>query len=402
MIMKKLTLFTGFVFWLAGLQAQSLSDNYLKGVVFIEKRMYSEAVESFSRAIYDRSNEADAFLKRGEANYFLNNMENALADFNSANAIRPGTADFFIARIYSATGDYDKALEFLEKHLSSESRLPASIIKKDSAFNDLKFEDSWYLLWQKQWYSAEEIAGEEVTYYLERSQFSAARNYLNSEISKNPASAELYYLRGLVDLTFGNYLTAVTDLTNAVKLGGNIEKYIQNRGHAYLKAGRFREALDDYNFILKTNRTDVKIHLNRAEAYAGMTDFSSAVKDVQTYLKYYENDMDAIYKCGDYCFQQKDYMNALRYFNQNLALNPDNALYLKARGKTYLMTRTYRYAIFDLSMSLDLDPNDAETWFYIGLSRLESGDRFTACSDFEKAVRLGDTKAITYIIDNCR
>ena len=74
----------------------------------------------------------------------------------------------------------------------------------------------------------------------------------------------------------------------------------------------------------------------------------------------------ALYQCGEYYFEAEDYINALKCFNRNLKEDPNNGLYYKARGKTYLKTATYRYAISDLSMSLDLRPDDAETWMYHG------------------------------------
>ena len=66
------------------------------------------------------------------------------------------------------------------------------------------------------------------------------------------------------------------------------------------------------------------------------------------------------------------------------------------------MTKTYQYAIYDLTMSLDLDPTDGETYLYLGIARMESGDKTAACSDFQKAQRLGEARALRYIIDYCQ
>ncbi len=106
-------------------------------------------------------------------------------------------------------------------------------------------------------------------------------------------------------------------------------------------------------------------------------------------------------RCGEYYYDGGDYMNALKYFNINLKEDPVNSQYFKARGKTYLKTATYKYAMSDLSMSLDLNPDDAETWMYLGLAKIQSGDKTNGCSDLQKAQQLGNTEVLKYIVDNC-
>jgi Flp pilus assembly protein TadD len=81
--------------------------------------------------------------------------------------------------------------------------------------------------------------------------------------------------------------------------------------------------------------------------------------------------------------------------------DPVNSLYFKSRGKTYLKTATYKYAVSDLSMSLDLNPEDAETWMFLGLAKIRSGDKVNGCSDLRKAQQLGNTEVLRYIVDNC-
>ena len=179
------------------------------------------------------------------------------------------------------------------------------------------------------------------------------------------------------------------------------ESHYYNRALAFLGAGRFKDALADFNKALREFPENFDGYLKRAEAYAGMENYEAARKDVLFYLNYFNDDQKAVFQCGEYYYDGGDYMNALKYFNINLKEDPVNGLYFKARGKTYLKTATYKYAMSDLSMSLDLNPDDGETWMYLGLAKIQSGDKTNGCSDLHKAQQLGNTEVLRYIVDNC-
>ncbi|MBN1159415.1 MAG: tetratricopeptide repeat protein [Bacteroidales bacterium] len=382
--------------------AQTSTEYYLKGLACIEQDSNRLAVQNLTQGLATNSSDIRILLKRGEAYYNLDELEHAIADFQKANALQPGTANLWLARCHARNGDDAQAISFLEEHLESDFRLPETQIKRDAAFDDLQMTDEWFILWQKDWYTAEEAILQEADYYMVRNLPDEALASLERAISKGMMGADLLFMRGKINLQKENYAPAVSDLTSAINLDKNNVEYYKYRGLANLGAKRHKEAAEDFTQVLSNEPGHFDIYLARAEAYAGLQSYGQSVKDVSTYLNYFGSDQSALFQCGEYLFQNGDYINALKYFNMNMQDDPENAAYFKARGKTYTMTRTYQYAIYDLSMSLDLDPADGETWYYLGIARLETGDRTAACSDFEKALRAGETKALRYIIDHCQ
>ncbi|MBN2482466.1 MAG: tetratricopeptide repeat protein [Bacteroidales bacterium] len=401
--MKRFCLFLipGF-FILSSLSGQTATEYYLKGAAFIEQDSNRLAVENLTQALTIDRSDVKILLKRGEAYYNLNELEHATTDFQDANTLSPDVANLWIARCHARNGDDERALSFLEEHLASDFRLPETQIKRDPAFDDLQLTDEWYMLWQKAWYTAEEAVLREADYYINRNRPDEALKSLESAFARGMNGPDLLSMRGRINLDLGNYGPAVSDLTSAVNLDKGNMVYYKYRGQANLGAGQYKEAVDDFTRVLRDQPEYFDGYLARAEAYAGLQSYDLAVQDVTTYLKYFGSDQSAVFLCGAYLFQKGDYLNALKYFNMNMQDDPENATYYKARGKTYTMTRTYQYAIYDLTMSLDLDPSDGETWLYLGIARLETGDRTTACSDFQKALRAGETGALRYIIDNCQ
>lgn len=377
-------------------------ENYLAGSASLIKGEYGKAVESFSFAISRNNSDEQLFIKRGEARMRQRDFVQAEEDFREANLIYPGVADLWLARCYALAGEKGKALTFLASHLNSEFRVPEDSIKKDQAFDEIQTSAEWYALWQKEWYTDEEKLASELSYYSRKNLFDEGNILLSDQLTKNPDSKVLYSLKGKMAYDQGNYAAAIADFSTALNLDKNFIAVYSERGMANLKAGRFKEAVNDFNKALKDDPADFELYIQRAGAYAGMKSWVPAIRDIQLYLKYFENDQKILHQCGEYYYAAEDYINALKYFNRNLLEDPNNSLYYKSRGKTYLKAATYRYAISDLSMSLDLNPEDAETWMYLGIAKIQSGDKENGCSDLQRAQRMGNAEAVKYIVDYCK
>jgi tetratricopeptide (TPR) repeat protein len=381
---------------------QAPDENYLSGCASLLKGAYGNAAESFTYAITRNNADENLFIKRGEALMKLKDFNRAEDDFREANMIYPGVADLWLARCYALTGKQEEAITFLTSHLKSEFRIPEDSIKKDQAFDNLQTSAEWDALWQKEWYSDEEKLAAELSYYSRKKQYDEAGSLLSEQLAKTPDNKDLYSLRGKLAYDQGNYAASIADYTTALNLDKNFVSLYSRRGMAYLMAGRFKDAVNDFNKALKQDPAGFGLYIQRAAAYAGIKSWESAIKDLQLYLKYFENDQEVRHKCGEYYYEAEDYINALKYFNRNLLEDPNNSTYFKSRGKTYLKTATYRYAISDLSMSLDLNPEDAETWMYLGIAKIRSGDKENGCSDLQKAQRMGNTEVVKYLVDYCK
>jgi tetratricopeptide (TPR) repeat protein len=377
-------------------------EQYLAGNAFLLKGDYSRAVESLSLAISRNNSDEQLYIRRGQAYLNNNETEKAIDDFNEANLISPNSADLWLARVYATIGNTQESLKYLQSHLKSPFRINEDSIKKDPAFNAIQGTTEWYALWEKDWYTDAEKTIADAEFYARKKQFDQALSLLDNAIIKDPQNAGLMAERAEIFQKQGNYASAAGDFSSAINADKSNPTYFAKRGYALLQSGRHKDAVNDFTKALKEDPADFKLYLKRAEAYAGLMNWQQAVKDVQLYLHYFNDDQDALYQCGEYFYSSGDYINALKYFNSNLKEDPNNALYYKARGKTYLNTATNKYALSDLSMSLDLNPNDAETWMYHGVAAIHAGDKSTGCSSLRRAQQLGSTEAVKYLMENCQ
>ncbi len=375
-------------------------EQYLAGNAYLVKGEYRKAAESLSLAISRNNSDENLYIRRGQALLNDHDTEKAIADFNEANLIHPNSANIWLARAYAMDGNEAEAIKFLREYLKSDFKLGEDSIKKDPAFKLLRGSSEWMALWENDWYSDAEKSIADARYYARGKQTDQAISVLDNALSKNPENTALMAERGKIFMAGGNYAAAAGDFSSALGKDKLNPDLYAKRGLAMLKQEKYREAVNDYNRALRTDPARFELYLQRAQAYAGQLNWQQAIKDVQLYLKYFGNDQKALFQCGEYHYASGDNINALRYFNANLKEDPNNALYYKARGKTYLNTPTKGYALNDLSMSLDLNPGDAETWMYHGIAAIQTGDKTTGCSSLTRAFQLGSKEAVKYLIDN--
>jgi lipoprotein NlpI len=104
---------------------------------------------------------------------------------------------------------------------------------------------------------------------------------------------------------------------------------------------------------------------------------------------------------GQILYKESRYLDALKYFNKLLEDDASQAKYFFARGMTYFQTKTYKFAAYDLSMSLDLEPDNAEANLYLGITSYYIGNEELCCYYLNRAKNFGEMTAITYLQKYC-
>ena len=381
--------------------SQTPGEAYIQGSADLIAQNYDAAINNLSVVIVYNNADEELFIKRGRAYLAIGETDKAIADFQEANQIIPDIADLWLARTYAKIKNYDLAIGFLKNHLSSDYKVSEDSIKKDAAFDQLQETREWFNLWQNNWYDDTERTIADAHFFARKKNYVEAIAVLDKSISLNPMNDKLLAKRAEFCYQSGNYSAAIADYNTLIRNDRNTMYYYSERGKAYIEAGKYKDALTDLNKVIKDDPAEFDLYKLRAKAYAGMQQWSQAVKDMEFYLRYFNYDQDALFTCGEYCYNGGDYINALKYFNVNLSDNPNDSRYYKARGKTYYQTSVYRFAYNDLSMALDLDPSDAETWMLMGLVKHFTGEKQKSCSDLNKALNMGASAALKYITEYC-
>ena len=163
----------------------------------------------------------------------------------------------------------------------------------------------------------------------------------------------------------------------------------------------FAGASSTYTKLIEMDVADAQLFIARAECFRKTGETRKAIADVERFMALYPENKEAIRLAGKLETESGDNLKALEYFSQNVKLYPHDAECYIDRANSYFSSKSWRWAIDDYNMSLDLNPVNQDVWLNKGISLLSSGNVADACYDFKKAYSLGNQKAAPYISRNC-
>jgi tetratricopeptide (TPR) repeat protein len=271
----------------------------------------------------------------------------------------------------------------------------------DPAFRKIENSPEWRSFWKKNWYSALETGLSEIEYYTSAGKTDdAAAVY--SELKRNyPDHDDLVYAGALISMSAGKYGDAVKSLASLVTSFPDNEKYLRTLAKAQTGLSNPAGASVAYSKLIDLEVADPGILLLRADCYKKTGEYDKAMADVSEYLSYSPENKAALQLAGRIESASGQNLKALEYFSRNLKLHPNDPECYIDRANSYLLSKSWDWAVKDYSMSLDLDPRNSDAWLNKGIALVNTGDTDDACHDFRIALSLGNKRATEYISRYC-
>jgi len=391
-----------FLLFLPAIAVAQEPDLYFRGLSKMEQKHYPEAIKYFSEAVSAGNIKTEIYVNRAQCFYESGEFNSAINDLLVAEKLKKYSGSYELARIYALTGKNDSAIFYLERHLSSSYKQPASNIKLDTAFTSLENSRLWKDLWSKEWYNDFEVLHAEIKYLIKSKQYIDALDLIDQNLTEYAHRPQIYAARGEIFIILENFNSAVTAYSHAIELTKTHPEYYIQRGTVYSKLGKYESALDDVKKAINLDPENFNLYTQRSWLYNKLKMYKESIEDISFYLELFPEDDHAIYQCGQIYYDRESYLKALEWFNKCLKINRSEAKYFAARGNAYFQTKTYKYAIRDYGMSLDLDPDNPEVYLNKGLARLYLNDKKGACSDWQKAVRYGSSEARELLNIHCQ
>ncbi|MBN2863064.1 MAG: tetratricopeptide repeat protein, partial [Bacteroidales bacterium] len=379
---------------------QPVLDHLLRADAYIKTGKYDQAIELLSSIISEQQ-DSRLYAKRADAYIVNGDYSAAIADLNASNDIVKFSGEYGLARVYAMKGDAATSLYHLEISMKSPFRKSEKEIMLDPAFSKIENSQLWRQFWRNPWYTGLETRISEIEYYVGAGKTSDAAAIL-SEIESNYFEEEnLKYARALVDYSAGKLEDAVITTTDLLNSDPDNEKYLRLQARLQTLSSNHAGASLTYTKMITNEIPDVELYMRRAESYRKTGQTDKALADIEKYLSYYPEDKTALTFAGRTLAADGDNLEALRYFSLNLKMHPNDPQCYIDRANTYMLSKSYEWAINDFSMALDLDPYNSEVWLNKGIALLGSRKTEDACHDFRQSFILGNKKATDYISRYC-
>ncbi len=304
--------------------------NMEKGVLYLQKKDYSNAENYFLRAIVLDSNNAYAYYYLGVARIKMNQIQGAAGDLVSAR----------------------------QKGLGSKD-----IMKIDSAA---------------------QLIFERGSYYLSLGKYDSALIFIDASIQVNPNRSYYYYARGECYFSKKDPEESIKAYSLAIGLSANYPEAYYKRGLAKLQLGQTADAITDFSRTIQYNPQFYLAQKGIGDAYFAVNDYKNCIKSLQTCLEmsslreaHSPATTSEIYNTiGKSYYRLKDYSKALENYRRYLEFHPNEvpASFNYEMGNIYMNLGKYDLAHSYLMKSYQSDPVDGHVLYSMATCIYLSGN----------------------------
>ncbi len=184
-----------------------------------------------------------------------------------------------------------------------------------------------------------------------------------------PALVTAYNTRGLALVELGQFREAIDDFSFVIAREPNVAGYYDNRENAYRRSRMFNEALSDANKAIQLAPTYSFVFRSRANVYNDMGEYDLAVEDYSRAIRISPEDGGLFIDRGKTLRSQSKFDEAISDFSHALDLDTKWTAAYRERGLTYKQLGRTDDAISDLTKYAVLQPGDPD--ITLALSELE-------------------------------
>lgn len=229
-----------------------------------------------------------------------------------------------------------------------------------------------------------------------------AIDHYTRAVALNPRLAQAYCGRGGAYLSKGELDRAIQDLTLCVEVEEDHSCAYALRGRAHLRKGDSEQALQDLDKAINLNHefdnsTTSTAHFYRGTAHVEKGDYDEAISDFDVVIdrKLPPNMTGAYHNRGVAYLSKGEIEQAVKDFDRTIELNPDESETFCVRGITHVYRKDYDQALKDFNRSINLDGGHPCAFHNRGVTKLFLSVWDEAMDDLSRAKKMGiDTESV--------
>ena len=182
-----------------------------------------------------------------------------------------------------------------------------------------------------------------------------------------------------------------------------VATFFYNQGREKARVGDISGAIDNYNLALQINPNFADAYARRCGSRLRLEDNDGAIKDCTKALEIDPNNAVAHLQWGNIYTEQrnrdeadKSYTRSVQLSSQTIQLNPNDADAYFYRGAARLRLADYRGAIADASQAIELDVDYADAYVTRCQAQGLLGNHSEAVNDCQKAIDINPNHYVAY------
>ncbi|CDR09784.1 tetratricopeptide repeat protein [Streptomyces iranensis] len=211
---------------------------------------------------------------------------------------------------------------------------------------------------------------------------------IRQDILDTDGRALAHTLRGRDHRNAGRYEQALNDYNAALALDPIRKRVRFGRGATYRLMGRYDDALTDFNRAIELDPDYAVALVRRGQTYRVMGRYGDALTDLDRAMELESNNLVAIGSRGQTYRLMGRYEDALTDFDRAIELDPGMLWAVGSRGETYRLMGRYEDALTDLDRAIELKPDMLWAMAERGETYRLMGRYEDALTDFNRAIEL--------------
>ncbi len=236
---------------------------------------------------------------------------------------------------------------------------------------------------------------------VDKGEFKTAISHLDKAIALNPSNAVLFHYRGGCYDEMDSYNKAVKDYKKAVELNPKQAWALYDWAFVCYVQDKTEEGLELVDQAISVKQDETDFYYLRANLFIDLEKYDSAFKDYEQATFADSLYWRAFMMMGWVLANTQDADKAAYYFSKALEIEDDAEIYYY-RGLTYYERNEYAPAEEDFTRAIERFYTTPDIYYYRGYCRYELGKNDDACADMKIAADLGDRDAKKMYRLNCK
>ena len=309
------------------------------GAAQMEANDLNNALQSFNRTIELDHTYTDAFARRAELKYMMNNFQGAIQDqekyINSDNNDVAALDDLEKYK-FALNGSQNKN-ESVTFHATTQKpttqvQTPRVITQTPTTYNipttpnneimaSKGVDKNAALSAQQLYYNG--------TFAYDNKDYWTAIDAFNDVLDRDPKNYRARNLRGLCYLILKKYNLASRDFDDVAAVKPDFAEAYHNRANLKIKNNKVNQAIRDYTKAINLNPKAPNYFENRGRAYLRTQEFTKAKEDFDQAIILNPKNADYDFLAGYACLQNYHYQLAANYFSIMVKKDPSKSTLYK-------------------------------------------------------------------------